>query len=331
MKLCSQSGYLAITNDCSCEVTDHGGTHVTGCLCHHHFACWARCFASLHLWDSLLNHINGDWDGRAFHWWLITQVVWVPVKLRWEAFGSALARPSALSLHSLTSLLHHSSQVCHQNISVLSSKLISKAVDFWKLGVDILVDLVDFLASMVHCMSGISSGCIVWCPSALPAYQALKAFRLAAMDFSTCSFHYQVSRCQRCGRVAPHTSCLEQYSLDVPDILSGPISYTYWYAHMQVEDREMIACLRFFKLPNFEARGELKRGFWWHINPHVAYKKLMLWSYCLARDHLHLWQVCAWSYIKRWSHLCGYISPLVRVEMAVTFLQTYVPKKQAKC
>ena len=33
---------------------------------------------------------------------------------RREAFGSALARPSALSLCSLTSLLHHSSQVCHQ-------------------------------------------------------------------------------------------------------------------------------------------------------------------------------------------------------------------------
>ena len=27
------------------------------------------CFARLHLRDSLLNHINGDWDGQPFHWW----------------------------------------------------------------------------------------------------------------------------------------------------------------------------------------------------------------------------------------------------------------------
>ena len=62
-------------------------------------------------------------------------------------------------------------------------------------------------------------------------------------------------------------SCLEQFSLDVvPDILSGPISYTCRCAHMQVEDLlEMIACLRVFKLSNFEARGELALGFWRHI------------------------------------------------------------------
>ena len=28
--------------------------------------------------------ISGDWDGRAFHWWLIRQVVWVLVKLNVE-------------------------------------------------------------------------------------------------------------------------------------------------------------------------------------------------------------------------------------------------------
>ena len=84
-------------------------------------------------------------------------------------------------------------------------------------------------------------------------------------------------------------SCLEQSSLVVPDILSGPISYTCRCAHMQVEDlMEMLACLRVFKLPNFEARGELALGFWWHINPHVAYKKLMLQSYFLARDHFYI-------------------------------------------
>ena len=58
---------------------------------------------------------------------------------------------------------------------------------------------------------------------------------------------------------------------------------------MQVEDlREMIACLRVFKLPNFEARDELALGSWWHISPHVAYKKLMLQSYFLTRDHFYI-------------------------------------------
>ena len=34
------------------------------------------------------------------------------------------------------------------------------------------------------------------------------------MAFSTCSFHHQVSRCQRCGRVVPHTSSV---------VLSSPV------------------------------------------------------------------------------------------------------------
>ena len=53
-------GYLAIANDCSCKVMDHGGAHVTDCSYHlHHYDWWARCFARLHLRDSLLNHISG--------------------------------------------------------------------------------------------------------------------------------------------------------------------------------------------------------------------------------------------------------------------------------
>ena len=30
--------------------------------------------------------------------------------------------------------------------------------------------------------------------------------------------------------------------------------------------------MRVFQLPNFKARGELVLEFWWHINPHIAYK-----------------------------------------------------------
>ena len=83
-------------------------------------------------------------------------------------------------------------------------------------------------------------------------------------------------------------SCLEQASLDVPDILSSSISYTCRCTHMQVEDLEMIAHLRVLKLPNFKARGEHALGFLWHISPHVAYKKLILQGYFLARDHFYI-------------------------------------------
>ena len=129
-------------------------------------------------------------------------------------------------------------------------------------------------------------------------------------------------------------SCLEQSSLDVvPDILSVPISYTCRCAHMRVEDLlEMIACLRVFKLPNFEARGEHALGFWWYINPHVAYKKLMLQSYFLARDHFYICDKFAHGPTEKDEvYLRGYVSRLVYDEMAVTFLETCVPKKQVKC
>ena len=93
---------------------------------------------------------------------------------------------------------------------------------------------------------------------------------------------------------------------------------------MQVEDLlEMITCLRVFKLPNFGARGELALGFWWHINPHVAYKELMLHSYFLARDHFYICDKFAHGPTEKDEvYLHGYVSRLVCDEMAVTFLET---------
>ena len=35
-------------------------------------------------------------------------------------------------------------------------------------------------------------------------------------------------------------------------------------------------------------RDEPELGFWWHINPRIAYKKLMLQSYFLAREHFYI-------------------------------------------
>ena len=98
-----------------------------------------------------------------------------------------------------------------------------------------------------------------------------------------CSFHYQFHNANTVGpSCATLLSCLEQACLDVvQDILSGSISYTYRYTHMQVEDLlEMTAHLKVFKLP-FKTRGELALGFWGHINLHVAYNKLMFEGYFL--------------------------------------------------
>ena len=80
--------------------------------------------------------------------------------------------------------------------------------------------------------------------------------------------------------------------------------------------------------------GELVFGLWWHINPHIAYKKLMLQGYFLTRDHFYICdklKLAQGSTEKDEVYLCGYLSRLVRNEMAVTFLGPRVPKKQVEC
>ena len=85
----------------------------------------------------------------------------------------------------------------------------------------------------------------------------------------------------------------------------------------------MIACLRVFKLPNFEARGELALGFWWHISPCVAVKKLILQGFCLARDHFYICDKCVHGPMEKDEvYLHSYVSQLVHDDMAVTFLET---------
>ena len=89
----------------------------------------------------------------------------------------------------------------------------------------------------------------------------------------------------------------------------------------------MNAPLRVFKLPNFDVRGELALGFWWHISPHVAYKKLMLQGFFLTRVHLYIFDKFAHGPTeKNEVYLRSYVSLLVGDEMAVMFLETCVPK-----
>ena len=70
-------------------------------------------------------------------------------------------------------------------------------------------------------------------------------------------------------------------------------------------------------------KDELALRFWWHINPHVAYKKLMLQGYFLARDHFYICDKFMHDHTEKdevYLHDC--VSQLVHDEMAVTFLET---------
>ena len=185
---------------------------------------------------------------------------------------------------------------------------------------------------MVHGMSGNALGCIVWCPSAFTSLPDLKCFLLGSNEpflvlIPPAGFTTPTVR----PSCATHLlSCLEQASLDVvPDILSGSISYNCRSTYMQAEDLlEMVARLRVFKLPNFKTRGELALGFWRHINTHTSYKRLVLQSYILARDHFYICDKFAHGPTKKDEGcLRGCVSRLVHDEMAVMFLETCVPKK----
>ena len=73
-------------------------------------------------------------------------------------------------------------------------------------------------------------------------------------------------------------------------------------------------------------------GFWWHINLHIAYKKLMLQGYFFVRDHFYICNKLAHGPTEKDEvYLCVYLSGLVHNEMAVTFLRPCVPKKQVEC
>ena len=58
----------------------------------------------------------------------------------------------------------------------------------------------------------------------------------------------------------------------------------------------------------------------------------MLQSYFLTRDHIYIRDKFAHGPTEKDEvYLHGYVSWLVRDEMAVMFLETCVPKKQVKC
>ena len=118
--------------------SDHRGARVTGSSYPlHHYAWWARCYVRLHLRDNSLTiskviGMGGLSTGGSLDRWSGSQS-----NSTLRSLWGALTRPFALSLRTLTSPLHHFSPLCHhQHLhSRISSKLISKAVDFRKLGV----------------------------------------------------------------------------------------------------------------------------------------------------------------------------------------------------
>ena len=179
----------------------------------------------------------------------------------------------------------------------------------------------------MHCMSGISFGCIVWCPSAFTNLPGLESFPLGSNGL----FHVFIpppgfTTPTVWPSCATHLlSCLEQSSLDVvPDILSGPIRYTCRCAHMLVEDLlEMIACLRVFQI-----RGVNLRLDFGGTSVLMSLQEADVERYFLARDHFYICdKFCAWSYGTGWSLSAWLCSQLARDEMAVTFLETCVLKK----
>ena len=72
----------------------------------------------------------------------------------------------------------------------------------------------------------------------LPAFHALKAWRLAVMASSTFLFHHQVSRPHRWGFDVPNASCcLQQTCLEFrPDFLSSSSRFSFHSGHMCLED-----------------------------------------------------------------------------------------------
>ena len=140
-----------------------------------------------------------------------------------------------------------------------------------------------------------------------PVFQVLKVFRLAAMAFSTCSFHHQVSRRQRLGGVVPHTSSV---------VLSRQVLMLF-----------QISSVAASATPADTLKCKLKTSWKWLLiwgplsiqtlrrwmNLHLDFGSTSIlmshrrnWCCRATSSLLHLWQV----------------SRLVPDEMAVTFLET---------
>ena len=116
-------------------------------------------------------------------------------------------------------------------------------------------------------------------------------------------------------------NCSEQSRLDVPDILSGPISYTCRRAHMQVED--LWKSLLVWGSLSFQTLR------WW-VNLHLDFGgtsilMLHIRSWCCratSSPGITFTSVTSVSTEKDEVYLCGHVSQLVRDEMAVTYLET---------
>ena len=156
------------------------------------------------------------------------------------------------------------------------------------------------------------------------------------MTFSTCSFQHQVSRRQRWGRLVLHTSA----------VLSSSVLMLFQISSVDASatPADMLTCklksswnwLLVWGSLNFQT---LRRG----LNLRLDFS-----GTSILMSHTRSWccratsspEITFTSLCDKFAHgprekdevyLRGYVSRLVRNEMAVTFLEICVPKKQVEC
>ena len=158
----------------------------------------------------------------------------------------------------------------------------------------------------------------------LPVFQALKAFHLAAMAFSTYSFHHQVSQCQQWGWIVPLTTSV---------VLSRPVLMLFQISSVAATPADALTC-------------KLKTSWkWLLVWGSFSFQTLRQWvnlgldfsGTSILMSHTRSWCCRATSLPgitftsltgllmvlqKKMVYLYGYVSWLVRDEMAVTFLET---------
>ena len=175
--------------------------------------------------------------------------------------------------------------------------------------------------SMVHCMSGIAFGCIVWCPSAFTCLPGLEGFPLGSSGF----FHVFIPppgfMTPTVGRDVPHTSSV---------VLSNPVLMLFQRSSVapSATFADVLTCktwkwLLIWGSLNFQILR-------WGVN-----LRLDFGGTSILMSHTRSWCCRATSspgitftsvtslsmVLQKRMNVCGYVSWLVHDEIAVTFLE----------